>query len=141
MRSVVHAGVRAALRVLAAEAALYDQFNEPYRSRGHRAVLLGKAHEPVLRRFVARHHSEHEHPANYADPACAAHLPRAEARAPPDRPAGTWTHVEQLVPRALPICALPLPRRRHLRRTHLFRREEGERQHVQLDSCCLLVLY
>ena len=37
--SVVHAGVRAALCVLAAEAALRDQPDEFDRCRGHRAVL------------------------------------------------------------------------------------------------------
>ena len=130
MRSVVHAGVRASLRVLAAEAALYDQPDEPHRSRGDRAVLRDAVREPLDADVDdGAPFGPAAHP---ADPACAAHLPRAEARASLDRPAGARLHIQQLVPRARAPCALPLHRRRQLLCAHLLRREDT--QQVQ----CLL---
>ena len=138
MCSVVYAGVRAALRVLAAEAALHDQPDEPDRSRGHRAILRDNDCERIPQQLVDR--SPLEHPAHPADPTSGAHLPRAEARAPLDRFAGARLHVQQLLSGARPPRALPLHRRRQFCSTNIFRRKVGERQHVQLDPGSLLVL-
>ena len=52
-RSVVHAGVCAALYCLAAEAALHDQPDEPDRSRGDRAVLRDAVRELPRRLALA----------------------------------------------------------------------------------------